>query len=483
MVREVRDRKGKVLYESQPEKKRAVKEDIAHDVTFALSNVVEEGTGSAVQSLNRPVAGKTGTKDRKNADGSSDIVSAWFVAYTRQISTAVMYVAGNDGTGDLDKYARPGDSTFFGGTYPALTWADYMKTATKGQAIKQFPDPAYVNREEVPQPDQTMQESLQPTDQPPTEDPSSTPTETWTWPTEWPVPSNPGATKTKKPGGGNQVPPRWRRLVPSDSPTGGQVEQSPTVGIEARSPSIFPSATDSFVGTVSQRIGGPLGRYAAVGWAWWNPLRVTLLVGTLVYLSGVVFRLPCRITTAGQPPPDHFKYLCYSDIGLLYAGRGLMQGNTPYLDDGGYPVLEYPVLTGWFLELERLITRALGGLQGADLTEQQRVDSTLIFIDVNTVLLGALFLVALWALVRTPAGRPWDAMMLAASPCVAAAALINWDMLPVALTALAMACWARRRPGLAGVMLGLGAAAKLYPRCCWGRSSCSACEPNGWATS
>ena len=222
VVREVRDRKGKVLYESQPEKKRAVKEDIAHDVTFALSNVVKEGTGSAVQSLNRPVAGKTGTKDRKNADGSSDIVSAWFVAYTRQISTAVMYVAGNDGTGDLDKYARPGDSTFFGGTYPALTWADYMKAATKGQAIKQFPDPAYVNREEVPQPDQTMQDSLQPTDQPPTEDPSSTPTETWTWPTEWPVPSNPGATKTKKPGGGNQVPPRWRRLVPSDSPTGGQ---------------------------------------------------------------------------------------------------------------------------------------------------------------------------------------------------------------------------------------------------------------------
>ena len=89
---------------------------------------------------------------------------------------------------------------------------------------------------------------------------------------------------------------------------------------------------------VSQRIGGPLGRYAATGTAWWNPLRVALLVGTLVYLSGVVFRLPCRITVAGQPPPDHFKYLCYSDIGLLYAGRGLLQGNTPYLDSGGYPI-------------------------------------------------------------------------------------------------------------------------------------------------
>jgi uncharacterized membrane protein len=41
--------------------------------------------------------------------------------------------------------------------------------------------------------------------------------------------------------------------------------------------------------------------------------------------------------------------------------------------------------------------------------------------------------------------------------------LINWDMLPVALTACAMLAWSGRRPGLAGVLLGLGIAAKLYP--------------------
>jgi membrane peptidoglycan carboxypeptidase len=218
VVREVRDRKGRLIYEAHPEKKRAIDEDITHDVTSALSNVVQEGTGSAVRTLNRPIAGKTGTKDRKNADGSSDIVSAWFVAYTRQISTAVMYVAGNDGNGDLDKYARPGDSTFFGGTYPALTWADYMKTATKGQPVKEFPGPAYVNKAEVPKPSQTAQETLEPTDQP-TEAPQPQPTQTWTWPTP-----NPSATRTKKgPGGGKtSPPPRWRRLLPSGNPTGGQ---------------------------------------------------------------------------------------------------------------------------------------------------------------------------------------------------------------------------------------------------------------------
>ena len=77
-----------------------------------------------------------------------------------------------------------------------------------------------------------------------------------------------------------------------------------------------------------------------------------------MYLAGVLFRRPCR------EGADHFKYLCYSDIGILYGARGLMQGNTPYLDSGDYPVLEYPVLTGWFLELERILTRLLGGAAG-----------------------------------------------------------------------------------------------------------------------
>ena len=121
------------------------------------------------------------------------------------------------------------------------------------------------------------------------------------------------------------------------------------------------------------------------------------------------------------------------------------------------------MLTGWFFELERRITALLGGQQGTDLTEAQIRASTLIFVDVNTVLLGALLLIALWAQVRTDDDRPWDAMMLAASPCLAAAALINWDLLPVALTALAMLSWSRSKPALTGVLLGLGIAAKLYP--------------------
>lgn len=222
-----------------------------------------------------------------------------------------------------------------------------------------------------------------------------------------------------------------------------------------------PTRSDGFVRTVSARLGGPIGRHAA-GALWWTPQRVVLLTATICYLIGVFWRLPCRITAPGQSP-DTFKMMCYSDIGLLYSGRGLLQGNVPYLDSGNYDVLEYPVLTGWFLELERRIAALLGAAQGSDLTDAQQVHSTLVFVDVNTVLLGLCFLVAVWGLLRTIPDRPWDAMMLAASPCVAAAALINWDLLAVALTALALMFWSRRRPGWSGILFGLAIAAKLYP--------------------
>ena len=89
------------------------------------------------------------------------------------------------------------------------------------------------------------------------------------------------------------------------------------------------------------------------------------------------------------------------------------------------------------------------------------------FFAVNVVLLGACLLVSVWAQVRSVPHRPWDGMMVAASPCVAAAALINWDLFALAFTGLGVYFWSRRRPGWAGVWFG-GAAASLSPAC-WAR--------------
>jgi uncharacterized membrane protein len=59
--------------------------------------------------------------------------------------------------------------------------------------------------------------------------------------------------------------------------------------------------------------------------------------------------------------------------------------------------------------------------------------------------------------------RPWDAAMIGLSPVLLMYAFNNWDLLAVALTTLGMWAWARRHPVVAGVLLGLGVAAKLYP--------------------
>ena len=60
-------------------------------------------------------------------------------------------------------------------------------------------------------------------------------------------------------------------------------------------------------------------------------------------------------------------------------------------------------------------------------------------------------------------GRPWDAMGFALSPALLLTGLVNWDLVAVLFTAGALWAWARGRPALAGVMVGLGVATKLYP--------------------
>jgi uncharacterized membrane protein len=53
--------------------------------------------------------------------------------------------------------------------------------------------------------------------------------------------------------------------------------------------------------------------------------------------------------------------------------------------------------------------------------------------------------------------------MIGLSPLLLVHAFTNWDLLAVALATFAMLAWARSRPLLAGVLLGLGIAAKFYP--------------------
>ena len=81
-------------------------------------------------------------------------------------------------------------------------------------------------------------------------------------------------------------------------------------------------------------------------------------------------------------------------------------------------------------------------------------------------------------LVRAARGtrRPWDAAMFVLAPVLVLSRLINWDLMAVALSTAALLAWARRRPVLAGVLIGLGMATKLYPLFLLGPIPSCACE-------
>jgi uncharacterized membrane protein len=82
---------------------------------------------------------------------------------------------------------------------------------------------------------------------------------------------------------------------------------------------------------------------------------------------------------------------------------------------------------------------------------------------VTALLLCLLGLGATWFLAGTHRRRPWDALLFVLSPSLLATGLINWDLMAVALVAGALWAWSRERPLLAGVLIGLGVATKLYP--------------------
>jgi membrane peptidoglycan carboxypeptidase len=141
VIDKVTDSDGKVLYQYKPHTTQAIKPDIDRDVSYAMQQVVLHGTGANAQAIDRPAAGKTGTATNDNGDVSS----SWFVGFTPQLSTAVMYVRG-DGDNALNDWLPPynGAAGYFGAGYPTATWSAVMKADMVGVPVQNFPPPAYV---------------------------------------------------------------------------------------------------------------------------------------------------------------------------------------------------------------------------------------------------------------------------------------------------------------------------------------------------
>jgi penicillin-binding protein 1A len=96
----------------------------AYLMTDMLRAVVDEGTGTKVKALNRPVAGKTGT--------TNDLRDAWFIGYTPELCAGVWI--GYDSARNLGKNET-------GGRAAAPVFLDYLKSALADRPVQEFAVP------------------------------------------------------------------------------------------------------------------------------------------------------------------------------------------------------------------------------------------------------------------------------------------------------------------------------------------------------
>ena len=162
----------------------------------------------------------------------------------------------------------------------------------------------------------------------------------------------------------------------------------------------------------------------------------------------------------------------------LYGAELLNQGKFPYKsswvenDANGTPqtrydgkpavrYMEYPVLTGVYQYVSMALAKTYTAL--SKLVPLPVVAEVVMFFDVAAFGLALAWLATVWATAGLSGRRVWDAALVAASPLVIFQIFTNFDALATAFAMGGLLAWARRKPVLAGVLIGLGAAAKLYP--------------------
>ena len=166
------------------------------------------------------------------------------------------------------------------------------------------------------------------------------------------------------------------------------------------------------------------------------------LTGTLAL--GLAVKAPCASGDWGDG--RQYTRLCYSDIVPLLGTEQLTGDRLPYLDecvesDGQCD--EYPVLSMYTMRVAAWVSDGVAG-----------------FFTANVVLLViAAFATALCLYLLAGA----RALLFALAPTLAVYGFMNWDLIAVAFATAGTLAYVRRRHIASGVLLGLGAAAKLYP--------------------
>jgi membrane peptidoglycan carboxypeptidase len=115
------------------EAQQAVSEEVAHDVTYALTGVADYSNRSL--DGGREVAVKTGTQgldDENNSD-------AWIVGYTPSIATSVWI-----GTDQREPIVNSEGGIIYGSGLPGQIWQTFMNRVLEGTPMEDLPDSSII---------------------------------------------------------------------------------------------------------------------------------------------------------------------------------------------------------------------------------------------------------------------------------------------------------------------------------------------------
>lgn len=177
-------------------------------------------------------------------------------------------------------------------------------------------------------------------------------------------------------------------------------------------------------------------------------MRAAWLVAGLFAASlalAFAHKAPCASGEWGDG--RQYERYCYSDIVPLYHTEQLSEGRRPFLDPckpvEGQNCDEYPVLTMYAMRLSAMPVDSLAG-----------------FFYANAVLLTLAAAITVWFLFQMCGRR---ALWFILAPSFVAYTYLNWDLFPVAAATAATYYHLRANDAVSGVLLGVGAAFKLYP--------------------
>ena len=217
-------------------------------------------------------------------------------------------------------------------------------------------------------------------------------------------------------------------------------------------------------------LGGPMGRFAQIGRArFWTPLRAIIAVAYIFLSFGALQKSRC----AGGKMDDNgimqlnwdgnrqFVAACYNDIIPLYGARGLDQPGFVYayswVEDDLTRYMEYPVLAGLFQQLSAWIARGTYFLTDSFLPESGW------YFYVTALLMSIIWVITIRMVAELAGNRIWDTLLIAGSPLLIVHAFTNWDIPSIFFAVAAMLAARNRKWWLAGVLVGLGTAFKLWP--------------------